>query len=188
MEIRVDLFELKGLPSHLYFDLEFSKREIAEKDGDEMVDLLISVILEALGDKFSNEGSREWIVELYSSTDGKFSQYLIIRIPKIVFKDNSDVGTFVNEDWKELYHPSNACLMNKMALEVMEEMHGYDFKVDIWSFGIITATELAHGHAPFSRYSPIKVLLMTLQSGPPCVTNPSDDMFLIALGKWLLLA
>ncbi|KAM6559405.1 hypothetical protein CsatA_028644 [Cannabis sativa] len=128
MEIRVDLFELKGLPCHLYFDLEFSTREIAEKDGDEMVDLLISVILEALGDKFSIEGSREWIVELYSSTHGKFSQYLIIRIPKIVFKDNSDVGTFVNE--------------------VMEEMHGYDFN---------TATELAHGHAPFSRYSPIKV-------------------------------
>ncbi|KAM6583087.1 hypothetical protein CsatB_010089 [Cannabis sativa] len=64
----------------------------------------------------------------------------------------------------------------------MEQLHGYDLnlplwcRVDIWSFDI-TVIELAHGHAPFSRYPPIKVLLMTLQSGPPCVTNLSDDMF-----------
>ncbi|KAM6555758.1 hypothetical protein CsatB_002777 [Cannabis sativa] len=87
----------EGLPCHLYFDLEFSRRENAEKDGDEMVDLLISVILEALRDKFSLEGSREWIVELDSSTDGKFSRHLIIRIPKTAFKDNSHAGAFVNE-------------------------------------------------------------------------------------------
>ncbi|XP_060971351.1 uncharacterized protein LOC115717545 isoform X1 [Cannabis sativa] len=87
----------EGLPCHLYFDLEFSRRENAEKDGDEMVDLLISVILEALRDKFSIQGSREWIVELDSSTDGKFSRHLIIRIPKTAFKDNSHAGAFVNE-------------------------------------------------------------------------------------------
>ncbi|PON58210.1 DNA primase, UL52/UL70 type, Herpesviridae [Parasponia andersonii] len=93
----------EGLPCHLYFDLEFSRRENTDRDGDEMVDLLISVILEALLDKYSIKGNREWILELDSSTDVKFSRHLIIRIPKTAFKDNSHAGVFVNEIWSRIF-------------------------------------------------------------------------------------
>lgn len=54
----------------MYFDLEFSQKENEGKDVDEMVDILISVILEALHEKYAIEGQEEWIVELDSSTKG----------------------------------------------------------------------------------------------------------------------
>ncbi|AEE35061.1 unnamed protein product [Arabidopsis thaliana] len=52
-----------------------------------------------------------------------------------------------------------------MAPEVMQQLDGYDFKY------------LAHGHAPFSKYPPMKVLLMTLQNAPPRLDYDRDKKF-----------
>ncbi|KAK4726573.1 hypothetical protein R3W88_031490 [Solanum pinnatisectum] len=87
----------EGLPCHLYFDLEFNKRENADKNEDEMVDLLIQVIFDAVKEKYSLEGNNDWVVELDSSNEEKFSRHLIIRFPKAAFKDNSHAGAFVTE-------------------------------------------------------------------------------------------
>ena len=61
-----------------------------------------------------------------------------------------------------------------MAPEVMEQADGYAYPADVWSMGI-TGLELAKGYAPYARFSPMKVLLKTLQEAPPTLASYTDE-------------
>ncbi|KAL0479148.1 hypothetical protein AKO1_008007 [Acrasis kona] len=60
-----------------------------------------------------------------------------------------------------------------MAPEVFSQNAGYDYKADIWSFGI-TALELAYGTAPLSDLLPMQIMYHVMNESPPKLVDQED--------------
>ncbi|KAM7111290.1 DNA-directed primase/polymerase protein isoform 3-T4 [Molossus nigricans] len=88
----------------LYFDLEFNKLANPGADGKKMVASLIEHVCKALQELYRVNCSAEYVLNLDSSTDEKFSRHLIFQLHGVAFQDNIHVGNFVRKILEPAIH------------------------------------------------------------------------------------
>lgn len=94
-----------------------------------------------------------------------------------VYLSDFGVAAPLRDDKKRQTFVGTPCWM---APEVLEQTGGYDYKADIWSYGI-TAIELAYGEAPYQRLHPLKVMKIIIEKEPPRIERKKWDVLFVNL-------
>lgn len=81
----------EGYACKLYFDLEFQKRWNEGRDGEEMIDVLVRMVGEMVGERMWR-GKDGGVVELDSTSKRKFSRHIVFE--RVAFYDNVGAGEF----------------------------------------------------------------------------------------------
>eukprot|EP00730_Choanoeca_flexa_P017805 TRINITY_DN8610_c0_g1_i2.p1 TRINITY_DN8610_c0_g1~~TRINITY_DN8610_c0_g1_i2.p1 ORF type:complete len:520 (+),score=104.42 TRINITY_DN8610_c0_g1_i2:132-1691(+) len=84
-------------PCHLYYDLEYPKAMNPARDGNAMTAALVDATLHHLRVKYNLSVDKQDVLILDSTTERKFSQHVIVRVPGCMFADNIHIGLFVQE-------------------------------------------------------------------------------------------
>ncbi|XP_044153452.1 DNA-directed primase/polymerase protein isoform X2 [Bufo gargarizans] len=100
----------------LYFDLEYYKPANPGADGKKMVALVIEFFCKKLEDCFGVKCSADYILNLDSSTEEKFSRHLIFLLPNAGFKDNIHVGNFIKSALQPLLSLKGCMLTAKASM------------------------------------------------------------------------
>lgn len=85
-------------PSHLYFDIEYARKENPDLDGLMILETFIEYVSYCLFKQFHINSSRCNVVDLDSSTESKFSRHLVFHFDEnLVFVNNVACGKFVKD-------------------------------------------------------------------------------------------
>ncbi|KAG9467300.1 hypothetical protein GDO78_015205 [Eleutherodactylus coqui] len=111
----------------LYFDLEYYKPANPGANGPKMVALVIEFFSKKLEDDFGVKCSTDYVLNLDSSSDVKFSRHLIFLLPNAVFKNNIHAGNFIKSALQPLLSvngciPTSEAFLNERS---MNDLDGY---------------------------------------------------------------